>query len=221
MTLGRTSSGAVKIKVEDGTTRAVNCACCGALGCDAIPLSEQGGLEAYPDATETMWREWNKGGTVSVSMHYSEGPCSVSSSEIFNVPAGACLVSWRHAEPSSCGFSPYPGYYNEQSYLTLTMGALRLETPTPGEYNYKTVVYAWAYCPSQLSYGVNCYSCGMGWSNSNDNGSYSSYSFFRVPGLTTTVLDTTVYAHSVCVSFFEGGGASGSLSALFTPTPSP
>jgi len=31
MTLGLTSSGAVKIKVEDGTTRAVNCACCGTL----------------------------------------------------------------------------------------------------------------------------------------------------------------------------------------------
>jgi hypothetical protein len=221
MTLGRTSSGAIKIKTDgDAGLRAVECACCGG-GC-VIPLSEQGGLEAYPDATETMWREWNKGGTVSVSMHYSEGGCSVSSSEIFDVPAGACSVSWRHAEPSSCGFSPYPGYYyNTQSYLTLTMGVLRLETPTPGEYNYKTVVYAWAYCPSQLNYGFNCYSCGMGWSNSNDNGYYSSYSFFQVPGLTTTVLDTTVYAHSVCVSFFEGGFASGSLSALFTPTPSP
>jgi len=28
MTLGRTASNAIKIKVEDGTTRAVNCACC-------------------------------------------------------------------------------------------------------------------------------------------------------------------------------------------------
>ena len=217
MTLGRTTSGAIKIKT-DGGLRAVNCACCGSLGCDAIPLSEQGGLEAYPDATETMWREWNKGGTVSVSMHYSEGPCSVSSSETFDVPAGACLVSWRHAEPSSCGFSPYPGYYyTEESHLTLTMGVLRLETPTPGEYNYKTVVYARASCPSQNSPynygGFNCYSCTMGWSNRDD----SYYYYFRVPGLTTTVLDTTVYATSVCSTFFGGGSASGSLSALFTP----
>jgi len=30
MTLGRTADNAIKIKVEDGTTRAVNCACCGA-----------------------------------------------------------------------------------------------------------------------------------------------------------------------------------------------
>ena len=29
MTLGRTADNAIKIKVEDGTTRAVNCACCG------------------------------------------------------------------------------------------------------------------------------------------------------------------------------------------------
>ena len=33
MTLGRTSSGEVKIKTEDGTTRAVNCACCNPCGC--------------------------------------------------------------------------------------------------------------------------------------------------------------------------------------------
>ena len=33
MTLGRTSSGAVKIKTDGGTTRAVECACCGSLGC--------------------------------------------------------------------------------------------------------------------------------------------------------------------------------------------
>ena len=38
MTLGLTSSGAVKIKT-DGTTRAVNCACCGECGC-AVSLPQ-------------------------------------------------------------------------------------------------------------------------------------------------------------------------------------
>jgi hypothetical protein len=37
MTLGRTSSGAIKIKTDNGTTRAVNCACCGSLGCQITP----------------------------------------------------------------------------------------------------------------------------------------------------------------------------------------
>ena len=40
MTLGLTSSGAVKIKVEDGTTTAVECACCNTCGCGvAVPSS--------------------------------------------------------------------------------------------------------------------------------------------------------------------------------------
>lgn len=34
MTLGRTASGAIKIKTDGGTTRAVGCACCGGGGCD-------------------------------------------------------------------------------------------------------------------------------------------------------------------------------------------
>lgn len=33
MTLGLTSSGAVKIKTDNDTTRAVNCACCNPCGC--------------------------------------------------------------------------------------------------------------------------------------------------------------------------------------------
>ena len=37
MTLGRTSSGAIKIKTDGGTTRAVECACCGSLGCQITP----------------------------------------------------------------------------------------------------------------------------------------------------------------------------------------
>ena len=37
MTLGRTSSGAIKIKT-DGGLRAVNCACCGGCGCYSISI---------------------------------------------------------------------------------------------------------------------------------------------------------------------------------------
>jgi hypothetical protein len=36
MTLGLTSSGAIKIKTDGGTTRAVECACCGGCGCVTI-----------------------------------------------------------------------------------------------------------------------------------------------------------------------------------------
>jgi len=39
MTLGRTSSGAIKIKT-DGGLRAVNCACCGGCGCQYLSIPE-------------------------------------------------------------------------------------------------------------------------------------------------------------------------------------
>ena len=38
MTLGRTSSGSIKIKT-DGGLRAVNCACCGGCGCGSVAVS--------------------------------------------------------------------------------------------------------------------------------------------------------------------------------------
>ena len=42
MTLGRTSSGAIKIKTDEagGGLRAVNCACCGGCGCYNVTIPE-------------------------------------------------------------------------------------------------------------------------------------------------------------------------------------
>jgi len=40
MTLGRTASNAIKIKT-DGTTRAVNCACCGGCGCYSFSIPSE------------------------------------------------------------------------------------------------------------------------------------------------------------------------------------
>ena len=37
MILGRTTDNKVKIKIEDDSPRAVNCACCGSLGCQITP----------------------------------------------------------------------------------------------------------------------------------------------------------------------------------------
>ena len=55
MTLGRTASNAIKIKT-DGTTRAVNCACCG-CGCNgvAIPENLRPLFEAATINSITMW----------------------------------------------------------------------------------------------------------------------------------------------------------------------
>lgn len=52
MTLGRTSSGSIKIKTDGGTTRAVECACCGGCTCgSATPINPPGD----PDFTKKLF----------------------------------------------------------------------------------------------------------------------------------------------------------------------
>ena len=51
MTLGRTDKNKIKIKVEDGTTRAVNCACCNTCGCYWDPTWM---TESDPDFTKKL-----------------------------------------------------------------------------------------------------------------------------------------------------------------------
>ena len=56
MTLGLTSSGAIKIKTDNGTTRAVNCACCGGCECGIIIPQELRELVANATiSTVTMY----------------------------------------------------------------------------------------------------------------------------------------------------------------------
>ena len=54
MTLGRTASNAIKIKVEDGTTRAVECACCCALNCTGTYSAFCGGTQIKVDGGEIL-----------------------------------------------------------------------------------------------------------------------------------------------------------------------
>lgn len=56
MTLGRTASNAIKIKVEDGTTRAVNCACCNPceLTCTGTYSAFCGGTQIKVDGGEIL-----------------------------------------------------------------------------------------------------------------------------------------------------------------------
>ena len=57
MTLGRTADNAIKIKTDNGTTRAVECACCGGCGCNgvAIPENLRPLFEAATIDSITMW----------------------------------------------------------------------------------------------------------------------------------------------------------------------
>ena len=52
MTLGRTSSGAIKIKTDGGTTRAVECACCGGVcGCASVSATLKATIESATQIT--------------------------------------------------------------------------------------------------------------------------------------------------------------------------
>jgi hypothetical protein len=52
MTLGRTSSNAIKIKTDGGTTRAVNCACCGGCRPCQVDISQnESFLQTLQNAT--------------------------------------------------------------------------------------------------------------------------------------------------------------------------
>ena len=56
MTLGRTSTGAVKIKTDNGGLRAVNCACCGGCSCGiSIPQALRGIVANATINTITMF----------------------------------------------------------------------------------------------------------------------------------------------------------------------
>ena len=100
MTLGRTSSGAIKIKT-DGTTRAVNCACCGGGAlCGPISFTNEYGYYV-PANSETSYEISNSefdnfqlGGTInwSSSINIDFGPfaCDFSYSNSISIPPNTC-----------------------------------------------------------------------------------------------------------------------------------
>lgn len=62
MTLGRASSGAIKIKTDGGTTRAVECACCAtvACGCASVSSTLKAIIESATQITVNgVTKSWN------------------------------------------------------------------------------------------------------------------------------------------------------------------
>ena len=119
MILGLTSSGAVKIKVEDGTTRAVNCACCGCCGCGPVSFFNEYG--AYVDANAGTSYEISKqqfdsfqlGGTInwssSINIDYGSMACDFSYSGYISIPPKTCDFQDE-------GYSESPTCINDCSY---------------------------------------------------------------------------------------------------------
>ena len=93
MTLGRTSSGAIKIKTDAPGLRAVECGCCG--GQEECVGTE--GQHSIAISAE-HFNSWKKGGKLLVAASIS-GECSGNYSETITVPPKTCVVGWSQSGP--------------------------------------------------------------------------------------------------------------------------
>lgn len=90
MVIGRSSTGAIKLKTDSPKgLRAVECACCGG-GC--IGVEGQHSIAI----SESNFNSWLKGGQLFVAASIS-GQCSGSYSETIEVPPQTCVVQWTQA----------------------------------------------------------------------------------------------------------------------------
>ena len=82
MTLGRTASNAIKIKTDGGTTRAVECACCGGgvvCGCASVPSALITIIEAATQITVNgTTKAWNGEFAEKVGSGFGEAKWVVS-----------------------------------------------------------------------------------------------------------------------------------------------
>jgi hypothetical protein len=134
MTLGRTSSGSIKVKTDSagGGLRAVECACCDAAPCEGY--SFEGAI-----ITKDEFNKWLKGGTIFVagsifdtsnnSIYQLEngcpnGTCSWSYSNTVIVPPNTCAFELTDsAESSSCSSSYYG--QNQSPFIFLQARAFK------------------------------------------------------------------------------------------------
>ena len=100
MTLGLTSSGAVKIKTDNGGLRAVNCACC------TPPCPEI--TDSYIVISEAMFNALRSGGSVSGSGGGSEYTgCSFSGTAVGNTTPCSGVAVVEGGVTCSANGSPY------------------------------------------------------------------------------------------------------------------
>jgi len=111
MTLGRTASNAIKIKT-DGTTRAVNCACCVNCGCANVPATLKAIIESatqitvngVSDAWDGTHSQKMAGfGKVSWIIDYAGGSICVFADNGDNT----VKLSPEPFTVSECGFTPF------------------------------------------------------------------------------------------------------------------
>lgn len=124
MTLGRTSTGAIKIKT-DGGLRAVGCACCGGL-CGPISFNDEYGYyvpvnsETSYEISKEEFDNFQLGGTISwssyINMAYGPFACSFSYSDSISVPPNTCTDGVGTYIFRGEGYSQSPTCINDCSY---------------------------------------------------------------------------------------------------------
>lgn len=196
MTLGRTTSGAIKIKTDGGTTRAVECACCGG-GCPPIESD-------YTVISEAMFNALLYGGDYVVNGTLTESPCNLNETKS-GLTAGCIQLFF--VENKTCD-DPDDPFINEQ-YANLS---IQIQIgQVGGEYRLTYTGSGW--CPSFMS-NFGCYSIGyyISWLADNETPGY----FVNVGSITINTSAGTLGPYGIWAIAPFG---SGSLDVTITPFP--
>lgn len=218
MVLGRTAN-AIKIKT-DGTTRAVNCACCGPDPCDGTEWGIYQGFEI----TKDQYLAWRRGGTISVggTVHDSYGGiadppcppydvCDWSYSTSITVPAKTCTLNFIHLDTSASCVSTY---YSQTQHpgMALKVGAYR--SNEPGEV-YRAQLQLSIFCPTLFA-GCNDWTGDLGCYTNGSWGLGSTYPRGKYGDSSLSFLGATFLYFS---NFPERQGVTPTASLNFTFTP--
>jgi hypothetical protein len=221
MTLGRTSSGAIKIKTDSPPgLRAVECACC-----DPCTGYAASGLII----TKEQYLSWRKGGSIQLSASISDsspkayndpsscdnGRCDWSYSTSFNVPSNTCILNFTHIGDSVSCQSNYYGETQSPS-VVIYAGAYR-SLDESGEI-YRARLFFSAFCPFRLFFAGGCY-MDMCWNNTTYGGFANTGNIpFTAGDASISFLGATFWYYNN-IPFIDFPPSTADLQLTFTPNP--
>jgi hypothetical protein len=212
MTLGRTESGAIKIKTDTagGGLRAVECGCC--TSCP--PIETQ-----YNVISEAMYNALRAGGNYVANgtlyepnyiPYGSQSPCNMSASESGIISSGNCGASIR-VQQTTCG-----GSFAYDAYIRFVYSIAKVGDEYRFTYGGGSFDAAW--CPYDVTQlgSFPCYSVGysVGWVFDNIP---QGPIFCSIAGGGITLNTSAGTLGPFGIYTFCGVGSSGSLDITITP----
>ena len=206
MTLGRSSTGAIKIKTDSPGLRAVECACCDG-GDEEIKCLRSGGFPYAEQISKENFDLWLAGGTLTIQMSitssggYYGGGCSSTFSESISVPPDECSLVWfARDEESGVPQSDYQYpcntfyLYNEAS---LSIHLIRRENDP----SYYLQVTGWVQCAFNF-FTTSQYPCGVSFnSTASIIRGGSGQSPFTFLGKAFSFYDSPTYEATISLAF--------------------